>query len=114
MPSSTTSEAAYALEVMSARVRSSDGAVAASIDLVQIGGGTQTVNVDGVLEDRTHPIRSVWHVRLLSPDRMIPDQLQEITDWDAAVALATRYAAKYDEAAQRVAEIAAELRSVNA
>lgn len=104
----------YSLEVMSARMRSSDGAVAATIDLVQIGGGTQVVNIDGALEDRVHPSRSVWHVRLLSPDRMIPDQLQEISDWDSAVDLATRYATKYDEAAQRVAEIAAELRSVNA
>lgn len=102
----------YPLEVLSARVRSSDGAVAASIDLVQIGGGTQTVNVDGVLEDRTHPVRSVWHVRLLSPDRMIPDQLHEADDWDVAVDLAQRYAAKYDEAATRVAEIAAGLRTL--
>lgn len=104
----------YALEVLSARVCSDDGRVAASIDLVQIGGGVQVVNVDGTLEERTHPARSVWHVRLLSPDRMIPDQLQEVDDWDTAVDLATRYAAKYDEAAARVAEIAAELRSVNA
>lgn len=103
-----------AIEVVSARVRSGGEAVAASIDLVQIGGGVQTVNVDGVLEDRVHPARSVWHVRLLSPDRMIPDQLVEVGDWDAAVDLAVRYAAKYDQAAERVAEIAADLRSVNA
>jgi hypothetical protein len=94
--------------VTSARVDAKHG-TAATIDLVEVGGGTQTVTVDGTPEERIHPSARVYHVRLLSPDRMLPDQLREVTTFDAAVQLAQAYAAKLDEHAGRVAELAEDL-----
>lgn len=95
--------------VVSARVDTEDGRPAALIDLVEVGGGGQTVTVDGVPEERIHPSSVVYHVRLLSPDRMIPDQLREVADWDDAVKLAETYAGKVADTAQRLAAIAADL-----
>lgn len=71
--------------------------VAAAIDLVGIGGGSQTVTVDGSPEERVHPLRQIYQVRFISPDRMLPDQLREADDYDSAVKLGRAYAAKLDQ-----------------
>lgn len=95
--------------VTSARIDTADGRPAAVVDLIEVGGGSQVVTVDGTPEERVHPRSSVHHVRLLSPDRMIPDQLREVATYDDALALAFAYAAKLAETAQRVADLAADL-----
>jgi hypothetical protein len=95
---------------MTARVVDADGTALAQIERVRIGGGTQTVTVDGVPEERIHPTFERWHVRLLSPDRMIPDQLLDAETYDDAADLALRYAAKRVEHAAAVAELADSLR----
>src|SRR5689334_18016267 len=97
-------------DICTARVLASDGTLAATIARVDIGGGTQLVTVDGVAETRTHPSWTVWHVRLISPTRMMPDELREEQDYDAAVKLAEAYAAKLDEHAERIAELADDLK----
>jgi hypothetical protein len=96
--------------VTSARVESAHGRVAATIDLVEVGGGSQTVTVDGTPEERIHPTRQIHHVRLLSPDRMIPDELREAGTYGEAVELAERYAALLDAHADRIAGLADDLK----
>lgn len=98
------------VEVVSARTLAADGRVAATIDLVEVGGGTQVVTVDGAREDRVHPHSMVFHVRLVSPDRMLPDELREVAGYEQACDLATRYAARLDEHAARVADLGADLK----
>lgn len=97
------------LVLTTARVDTVDGRPAATIDLIEIGGGSQTVTVDGTPEERIHPTSTVYHVRLLSPDRMLPDQLREAATWDEAVHLGETYARKVEDTAQKLAEIAADL-----
>lgn len=97
------------VEVTSARTMAADGRVAATIDLVEVGGGTQTVTVDGTPEERVHGHSVVYHVRLISPDRMLPDELREVAGYDEACDLADRYARRLDEHAARVADLAADL-----
>jgi hypothetical protein len=99
-----------AVVVTQARVDTADGRVAAYIDLVQVGGGSQTVTVDGVPEERVHASSSVFHVRLVSPDRMMPDQLREVDSYERAVKLGETYAGRLDDNAQRLADIAEDLR----
>lgn len=96
--------------ITSARVVTADGRTAAEIDRVDIGGGTQTVTVDGTAEERVHPASSTFHVRLIAPDRMLSDELREAADFDAAVELGRAYAAKLVEHAGRVAELADDLK----
>jgi len=82
----------------------------ALIEAVTIGGGVQVVTVDGVPEERRHPTFHRFHVRLLSPDRMIADQLLETETYEEAVELGLVYAAKRAKHAQLVDELAADLR----
>ncbi len=96
--------------VTSARVDPADGRQAARMDLIEVGGGTQTKTVDGQPEHVVHPRSQVWHVRLFSPDRTIPDELREVDSWEDAVTLATAYAGKLAENAQRIAALAADLK----
>lgn len=96
--------------ITSARVDTASGRAAAQIDLVEIGGGTQTVTVDGSPEERVHPSSRTYHVRLLSPDRMLSDELRTAEDYDAAVSLAQQYAGRLAEHADRVAELAEDLK----
>lgn len=98
-----------AVEVVSARTLAADGRLAATIDRVEVGGGTQTVTVDGTPEVRTHPHGAVFHVRLISPDRMLSDELREVPDYGTACELAEAYAAKLDEHADRLAALAGDL-----
>jgi hypothetical protein len=70
------------------------------------------VTVDGVPEERVHPTTVVHHVRLLSPDRMVPDELREVGTYEEACELAVRYAWKLNENAGRLAELAADLKKV--
>ena len=97
------------MTITSARVDTADGAAAARIEMVDIGGGEQVVTVDGQPEVRVHPASRVYHVRLLSPDRFVPDQLREAATFDEACALGVKYAAKLAEHAARVDELAADL-----
>lgn len=96
--------------ITGARVDLADGTTVAQIDAVTIGGGTQVVTVDGVPEERQHPTLHRFHCRLLSPDRMISDQLHETDTYEEAVALGLGYAARRAKHAQQLAELAAELR----
>jgi hypothetical protein len=93
-----------------ASVRLDDGAEVARIERVTIGGGTQTVTVDGVPEERRHPMMQLFHVHLISPDRMIPDQLHDAQTYDEAVELALAYGRKRVEHAAQVDALAASLR----
>lgn len=95
--------------ITSARVDADDGAVAAVIEWVPIGGGTQTVTVDGVAEERTHPYSTVYHVRFVNPDRMMPDELRSVDSYEDACALAEKYAAKLAEHSVRLSALAADL-----
>jgi len=95
--------------IMSARVDTPDGSTAAFVEWVPVGGGSQTVTVDGVAEDRIHPSSSKYHVRMISPDRMVPDQLRDADTYDEACKLAVKYAVKLSEHAERVASLADDL-----
>lgn len=96
--------------ISSAQVFAPDGRLAATVDRVPVGGGTQVVTVDGVAEERVHPLREVFHVRCLSPDRMVPDTLRETDTYDDAVKLALAYARKLAEHADRIAALAEDLK----
>lgn len=98
------------LHIMIAHVTVDDGPPLAVIERVKIGGGIQTVTVDGVPEDRVHESFYRHHVRLISPDRMIPDQLVETEGYDEAVAVAMKYGDKRVEHAARVDALAADLK----
>jgi len=95
--------------ITAARVDTADGGEAALIGLIQVGGGEQVVTVDGTAEVRTHPRSSVYQVRLLSPDKFVPDQLRDVATYEEACALGVKYAAKMAEHAARVDELAADL-----
>jgi hypothetical protein len=95
--------------ITEARIETADGKPAAVIALVEVGGGEQVVTVDGVKETRVHPRSRVHHVRLLSPDKFVPDQLREVASYEDACALGLKYAAKMAEHAARVDALAADL-----
>lgn len=96
--------------VTGAQVLARDGRVAATIDRVEVGGGSQVVTVDGVPEERVHPAGQLFHVRFLSPDRLISDELREAATYEDAVALGQAYAAKLDEHAERINALARDLK----
>lgn len=96
--------------ITSARVETPAGVTAATLDLVDVGGGSQVVTVDGTPEERVHPSSRVFHVRLISPDRMLPDQLHETSGYEEAVELAVRYAERLAEHADRIAGLAEDLK----
>lgn len=97
--------------VTSARIDLPDGTAVAVVEAVTIGGGVQVVTVDGVPEERQHPTLHRFHCRLLSPDRMIPDQLIETETYDEAVEVGLRFAAKRVEHARQIADLAATLKA---
>lgn len=97
--------------ITATNVELGDGTVVAQIQAVTVGGGTQTVTVDGVPEDRQHPTLHLFHIRLLSPDRMIPDELREAKTYEDAVEVGLAYAARRAKHAQQVAELAATLKA---
>ena len=95
--------------ITSAVVLAEDGRRAATIDRVPVGGGSQVVTVDGVPEERIHPAAVSFHVRLISPDRMLPDELRAVDTYDEAVALGELYASKLDAHAAALASLAVDL-----
>lgn len=95
--------------ITAARIDTADGQLAALVELVEIGGGEQVVTVDGAAEVRVHPSSRVYHARLLSPDKFIPDVLRVASTYEEACALGVKYAAKLTEHAARVGELAADL-----
>jgi hypothetical protein len=95
--------------ITAARIETADGKPAATAELVEVGGGEQVVTVDGVKETRVHPRSQVYHVRLLSPDKFVPDALREASSYEEACALGLKYAAKMTEHAARVDALAADL-----
>ncbi len=95
--------------ITGAEIRVGDRA-AATVALVEVGGGTQTVTVDGVAEERTHPASRLFHVRLISPDRMLPDELREADDYEAAVKLGKAYASKLAKHAEQIEKLADDLK----
>ena len=98
------------VQITTACVLSPEGQPWVQIERVRIGGGIQTVTVDGVAEDRQHPTLHRWHVRLLSPDRMIPDELRDVETYDEACELALKYATKREEHAAQINDLAAALK----
>ncbi len=98
-----------AVTITSARVDTAGGAPAAWVELVEIGGGEQVVTVDGTAEVRVHPRSQLYHVRLLSPDKFIPDVLREAATFEEACALGVKYAAKMTEHQARVDELVTDL-----
>lgn len=96
--------------ITSARIDGANGEPAAYVEWIPVGGGTQTVTVDGVAEERIHPSSSVYHVRMISPDRTIPDQLRDADTYDQACKLAIKYVEKFNEHAERVASLADDLK----
>lgn len=95
--------------ITSARVDTTEGVEAARIDRVEVGGGTQVKMVDGKEEEITHDRSTVFHVRLLSPDRMLPDKLREAATYEEACQLGIAYADKLSQHAERIAQIAQDL-----
>ena len=95
--------------ITAARVDTADGRPAATVAMVEVGGGEQVVTVDGAPEVRVHPSSRVYHVRLLSPDRMVPDQLRETATYEDACKLGVAYAVKLAEHAARADDLAADL-----
>jgi hypothetical protein len=93
--------------VTTARVDTPAGREAARLALIQVGGGSQTVTVDGTPENRVHPASQTWHVRLLALDPMLPDRLETADSYDAAVALASDYAVKLGDVVAQAAALAA-------
>jgi pantoate kinase len=92
--------------ITSAVTTDSTGTVVAELDRITIGGGVRTVTVDGIAEDRTYDVTTVYHVRLLSQaGRQIPDELVEAATYDDAVALAEAFATKCDENADKIAAL---------
>lgn len=96
--------------VTGACIRDDDGAEVARIEAITVGGGVQVVTVDGVPEERHHPTFHRFHIRLISPDRMIPDQLHEADRYDDAVEIGLRYAKLRAEHADRVAALTDDLK----
>ncbi len=96
--------------ITTARVELADGTPVALIEAVTIGGGVQVVTVDGVPEDRQHPTLFRHHCRLLSPDRMIPDQLLDVETYEEAVKIGLQYAARRVDHARQLGDLAASLR----
>lgn len=96
--------------ITAARVDLDDGSHAAEITMVSVGGGEQVVTVDGQPEVRVHPASQVYHVRLMSPDRMVPDQLREAATFEDACKLGAAYAGKLAEHAAQVDALAADLK----
>jgi hypothetical protein len=96
--------------ITTARVDTADGREAATITMVDVGGGEQVVTVDGTQEVRVHGSSRVYHVRMVSPDRMVPDQLREASSYEAACKLGVAYAVKLAEHAARADELAADLK----
>jgi len=95
--------------ITACRVDTAEGVAAARIDLVEVGGGSQMRMVDGAEEETVHPRSTVFHVRLLSPDPMLPDVLREADTYDEACQLAVSYAGRLAEHAGRIAELAKDL-----
>ena len=87
-----------------------DGVTVAQVEAITVGGGFQTVTVDGVPEERQHPTFHRFHCRLLSPDRMIPDELRETDTYEEAVELGLKYAERRAEHAAKLTELAAALK----
>lgn len=93
------------------RVNSASGTVAAEIEWVPIGGGgVSYIGPNGTPEERIHPTSFTYHVRFISPDRMIPDELREAASFEEASALAIKYANKLNEHAKRIAELGDDLK----
>lgn len=97
--------------ITTARIDLADGTQVATVEAVTIGGGTQVVTVDGVAEERQHPTLHRFHCRLLSPDRMIPDQLLELETYEQAVEAGLAYAARRAEHAEQITALTEALRA---
>jgi hypothetical protein len=97
--------------VTAASVYTDDGTEVARIEAVTIGGGHRIVGqLHGQDVTEPDPVFHRFHVRLLSPDRMIPDELREAETYDEAVAVAEKYAGLRAEHADRIASLASDLR----
>ena len=97
--------------ITEARVQLDDGTEVARIEAVTIGGGNRIVGqIHGRDVEEPDPVFRRYHAWLLSPDRMIPDQLREAETYDEAVAIGMRYADLRVEHADKVAGLADALR----
>lgn len=80
--------------VTAGRVETEDGRLAALLDLLPVGGGSQMVTVDGQPEERVHPSSKVWHVRLISMDPVVGDRIEDAGSFEEAAAIGEEYAVK--------------------
>jgi hypothetical protein len=94
------------LQIMVTYVVDEAGQVLAQIERVTIGGGTRVI--EG--EEHQHPTFTRFHVRMLSPDRTIPDELREAETYEAATELAMAYGARRIEHAAQIDELAKSLK----
>jgi hypothetical protein len=94
------------LHIMIAHVTVDDGPAVAIVERVTIGGGIRVI--EG--EEHQHPTFVRHHCRLISPDRMMPDQLIETETYEEAVAVAMKYADKRVEHAARIDQLTTDLR----
>ncbi len=94
------------LLIMTAHVVIDGGTVVAMVERVTIGGGFRMI--EG--EEIQHPSFVRHHCRLISPDRMMPDQLIDTETYDEAVAAAMKYADKRVEHAARIEQLTTDLR----
>lgn len=92
--------------IMVAHVNLADGTTVARIERVLTGGGVRLI--EG--EEHVHPLSEGFHVRLLSPNPMIPDELHDAATYEEAVELGRKYAAKRTEHADAVAALAENLK----
>lgn len=96
--------------ITSARVDAANGKEAAIIEWVPVGGGKQMVTVDGTPEERIHPSSSTYHVRFVSADRTISDEIRDVASYKEACTLAIKYAEKLNEHADRIASLTDDLK----
>ena len=98
------------VQIMVAHVNLANGQTVARIERVQVGGGIRMVTVDGSEVPEQHPLSEAFHVRLLSPNPMIPDELHDVATYDEAVELGRKYAAKRAEHAEAIDGLAQSLK----
>lgn len=94
------------VQIMVAHVNLADGQTVARIERVKVGGGIRVVEGEEIV----HPLSEIFHVRLLSPNPMIPDELHDVADYDEAIELGRRYAAKRAEHAEAIDALAQSLK----
>lgn len=95
-----------AVKITGAQVFSKNGTHVATIEAIQVGGGTAgRMNPQGQIEQVTDPLTEHFHVRLLSQTGpMFPDELLMVDTYEDACKAGEGYAKKVDENAKLLAQ----------